>query len=280
MGRTVYVNGSFVPEESATVSIFDRGFLFADAVYEVIGVLDGRLVDYEGHYLRLCRSLDELGMGNPCSGDEMLTLCRDLVDKNDLGEGRIYLQVSRGAAERDFHYPENASPTLVMFTQECPCQEQVEGIRVISVPDLRWKRRDVKSVQLLAAAMAKMEAKEKGGDDAWMVEEGMVTEGTSNNAFIIKDGRVITRALSNAILPGVTRAALLRLATETGVEVEERAFTIAEAKEADEAFITSTTAFVTPVVEIDGEQVAAGCSGPLARQLRRLYIEEARKSAI
>lgn len=280
MGRIVYVNGRFLAEEEATVSIFDRGFLFADAVYEVIGVLGGRLVEYDGHAARLQRSLAELGMKAPCPESELLPLCRELVARNSVGDGRIYLQVTRGAADRDFHYPPEAEPTLVMFTQKSPCASQVDGLKILSVPDQRWGRRDIKTVQLLAAAMAKMAARDAGCDDAWLVEDGMVTEGTSSNAFIVRDNAIVTRALSTAILPGVTRAALLRLAAEAGIGVEERPFAIMEAQRAMEAFITSTTAYVTPVVEIDGQKVGSGRPGPLATRLRELYIDECRKQSI
>ncbi|RMD49806.1 MAG: D-amino-acid transaminase [Alphaproteobacteria bacterium] len=285
MSRIVYVNGSYVPEEEAKVSIFDRGFLFADGVYEVTSVLDGRLVDFAGHMARLRRSLGELDMASPASDEELLAIHRELVRRNGVEEGLVYLQVTRGAADRDFAWAADMAPTLVLFTQSKPGLAAggpaVErGIRVIQVPDLRWKRRDIKTVQLLYPAMAKMEAKKAGADDAWLVEDGYVTEGTSNNAYIVTGGRIVTRGLSTDILHGITRAAVLRLAAEAGLEVEERPFTIDEAKGADEAFITSATTFVTPVVAIDGAPVGSGAPGPLTRRLREIYIDEARRSAI
>jgi len=282
MSRTVYINGSFVPEEEAKVSVFDRGFLFADGVYEVTAVLDGRLVDFDSHIGRLERSLTGLGMTMDFDSVELLDLHRRLVSMNRLTEGLVYLQVTRGVADRDFHYPAGVAQTLVMFTQEKRfIHETVKGLSVISVPDLRWRRRDIKTVQLLAASMAKMAAKEAGKDDAWLVEDVYVTEGTSSNAYIVtQEGTIVTRSLSTSILPGTTRAAVLRLATEQNLKIDERSFTIEEAQKAAEAFITSATTFVTPVVEIDGVAVADGCPGRIAGRLREIYIEESRKTAV
>ena len=286
MTRTVYVNGHYLPEQEATVSVFDRGFLMADGVYEVTSVLDGKLIDFGGHCVRLARSLAELEMAAPCSDDELLAIHRELVRVNDITDGMVYLQVTRGnPGDRDFAYPvEDTPPTLVLFTQSKPGLAETPvakvGWKVISVPDVRWGRRDIKTTQLLYPSMAKMMAKKVGADDAWMVEDGMVTEGTSNNAYIVKGNRIITRALSTDILHGITRAAVLRFATEAQFEVEERNFTIAEAQEADEAFITSATAFVMPVVEIDGAPLGSGKPGHVTARMRELYIEEMRKAAI
>ena len=283
MSRIVYVNGAYLAEEEATVSVFDRGFLFADGVYEVTSVLGGRLIDYPGHAARLARSLDELQMPSPVGEDELLEIHRELIARNGLEEGMVYLQVTRGAADRDFAYPEGAAPTLVLFTQaralvDAPAARQ--GIKVISIPDLRWGRRDIKTVQLLYPAMGKMMAKQAGADDAWMVEDGHVTEGTSNNAYIVSGGKIVTRQLGTEILHGITRAAVLRAAREAQMEVEERPFTLAEALAADEAFLTSASTFVTPVVEIDGTPVGTGAPGPVARRLRELYIDESRRAAL
>jgi len=285
MTRTVYVNGSFVPEDEARVSVFDRGFLMADAVYEVTAILDGRLVDFAGHMARLDRSLTELSMARPATDDELLAIHRRLVAENGVEEGGVYLQVTRGAAERDFAYPpEGTAPGLVVFTQSkrglADSAPAREGIRVVSIPDLRWGRRDIKTVQLLYPSMAKMEAKARGADDAWMVEDGYVTEGTSNNAHIVSGGRIVTRHLGSEILHGITRAAVLALGREAGLEIEERPFTIAEAQAAEEAFITSASTFVTPVVEIDGTPVGNGRPGPMAGRLRALYLDAARAGAI
>jgi D-alanine transaminase len=286
MTRTVYVNGQYLPEHEATVSIFDRGFLMADGVYEVTSVLDGKLIDFGGHCARLARSLGELEMAAPCTDDELLAIHRELVRMNDITDGMIYLQVTRGnPGDRDFAYPaEDIPPTLVLFTQSKPGLAETPvakvGWKVISVPDVRWGRRDIKTTQLLYPSMAKMMAKKAGVDDAWMVEDGMVTEGTSNNAYIVKGNRIITRALSTDILHGITRAAVLRFAAEAQFEVEERNFTVAEAQDADEAFITSATAFVMPVVEIDGTPLGGGKPGHVTARMRELYIEEMRKAAI
>lgn len=286
MSRIVYVNGAYLPEEEAKVSVFDRGFLFADGVYEVTSVLDGRLVDFQGHAERLKRSLAELDMASPVSMDELLDIHRELLARNGVEEGMVYLQITRGApADRDFVFPdpEKTPPTLVVFTQSKGLVDSpaaATGIKVISIDDIRWGRRDIKTVQLLYPSMGKMMARAAGADDAWMVEDGLVTEGTSNNAYIIRDGRIVTRHLGNEILHGITRAAVLRVAREAQMEVEERPFSIDEAKRADEAFITSASTFVTPVVAIDGVALGDGMPGPVARRLREIYIDESRKAAI
>lgn len=285
--RTVYVNGDFVPEDQAKISVFDRGFLMADGVYEVTSVLDGKILDFAGHTARLQRSLAELDMASPVSMDELLDIHRELVRLNDVTEGMVYLQITRGApADRDFAFPDpTVTPsTLVLFTQSKPgladSPTAKKGIKVISIPDIRWGRRDIKTVQLLYPSMGKMMAKKAGADDAWMVEDGVVTEGTSNNAYIVKGNTIITRHLGNEILAGITRAAVLRFAREAQMVVEERAFTMDEAKGADEAFITSATTFVMPVVEIDGVALGEGTPGKVARRLREIYLEESRKAAI
>ena len=287
MTRTVYVNGEYLPEDQATVSIFDRGFLMADAVYEVTSVLDGKLVDFAGHLARLQRSLDELDIRNPLGAYDWLAIHRHLVSENDITEGLVYLQVSRGApADRDFVFPdpETTAPTVVLFTQDKPGLADnpaaKRGFKVISIDDLRWARRDIKTVQLLYPSMGKMMAKKAGCDDAWLVEDGAVTEGTSNNAYIVKGNKIITRHLSNDILHGITRAAVLRCAREAQMEVEERPFTIGEAQAADEAFVTSASTFVMPVVEIDGTALGGGTPGPVAARLREIYLDEMRKAAI
>lgn len=284
--RTVYVNGDFLPEDRATVSVFDRGFLMADGVYEVVSVLDGKLLDFGGHMARLQRSLAELSMDNPLSEDDYLAAFRDLVARNGITDGLVYLQVTRGnPGDRDFAYPPAGTrPTVVMFTQSKPGLADAPaartGWKVISIEDQRWARRDIKTVQLLFPSMAKMEAKSRGVDDAWMVEDGMVTEGTSNNAYIVRNGAIVTRALSNDILHGITRAAVLRYAAEAQMRVEERSFSIDEAQSAEEAFVTSASAFVMPVVEIDGKAIGSGTVGPVATRLREIYLEESLKAAI
>lgn len=286
MTRTVYVNGDYLPEDQATVSIFDRGFLMADGVYEVVSVLDGKLLDFGGHIVRLKRSLGELQMDNPLSDDEYLDVHHQLLEKNDITDGLVYLQVTRGnPGDRDFAFPPAGTrPTVVMFTQEIPGLADnpaaKTGWKIISVEDLRWGRRDIKTVQLLYPSLAKMEAKARGVNDAWLVEDGKVTEGTSNNAYIVKGNTIITRALSNDILHGITRAAVLRFANEAQMKVEERSFTIDEAQNADEAFVTSASAFVMPVVEIDGAAIGDGKVGAVATRLREIYLDEMRKAAV
>lgn len=285
--RTVYVNGDYLPETEAKVSIFDRGFLMADGVYEVTSVLDSKLIDFDGHAVRLQRSLDELDMKNPITKDDLLEVHRELVRLNGIEEGMIYLQITRGAPDdRDFAFPdpETVPCTVVLFTQNKPglAANPVaqKGIKVISIEDIRWGRRDIKTVQLLYPSMGKMMAKAAGVDDAWMVQDGFVTEGTSNNAYIVKGGKIITRPKTNDILHGITRAAVLRFAEEAQMTVEERNFTIEEAQDADEAFITSASTFVMPVVEIDGAQIGDGKPGSVAPRLREIYLEESRKVAI
>ena len=285
--RTVYVNGDYLPETEAKVSIFDRGFLMADGVYEVTSVLDGKLIDFDGHAVRLSRSLNELQMKNPIGKEELLEVHRELVRLNGIEEGLVYLQITRGSpGDRDFVFPdpETTEPTIVLFTQNKPGMADSpaakKGSRIISIEDIRWGRRDIKTIQLLYPSMGKMMAKKAGCDDAWMVEDGFVTEGTSNNAYIVKGNRIITRALSNDILHGITRAAVLRLAREAQMEVEERNFTIEEAREADEAFTPSASAFVMPVVEIDGVELGDGTPGRVALRMREIYLDEMRKAAI
>lgn len=280
MVRTVYCNGEFLPETEAKVSIFDRGFLFADAIYEVTSVLNGKLIDFDGHAVRLRRSMNELGMKKAaCTMDELREIHLRLITENDLNEGMIYLQMTRGnPGDRDFAFPpDDTEPTLVLFTQTANLLNSpkvAKGMTVISVDDQRWARRDIKTTQLLYPSMAKMMAKAAGADDAWLIEDGYVTEGSSNNAYIVKNGKIITRHLGNEILHGITRAAVLRFAKSAQMEIEERSFTIEEAKNADEAFITSASTFVMPVVEIDGAKLGDGKPGDVALRLREIYLEE------
>lgn len=280
--RIVYLNGDFLPYEEARVPIMDRGFLFADGIYEVSAIIDGRLVDNAAHLARLDRSLGEIGIRNPHDAAGWERLQTELVARNGVTEGLVYMQVTRGVAERDFAFPKaGTEPTVMMFTQAKtvlanPLAES--GARIITVEDLRWKRRDIKSVALLAQVLAKQQAAEAGVAEAWMVEDGAVTEGSSSTAFIVSRERVlVTRPLSTALLPGITRASVLRLAQEADLRIEERLIPVAEAYEAQEAFYTSASAFVMPVVEIDGKRVGEGRPGPLTRRLRELYIEAARQ---
>ena len=279
MSRTVYVNGSFVPFEQATIPLMDRGFLFADGIYEVSAVINGRLIDNEPHLARLDRSLKEIRIRNPYSAAEWTRLEEEIVARNGLEEGLVYMQVTRGAAEREYVFPKDATPTVVMFTQPksmiaSPLAET--GAAVITVPDLRWKRRDIKSIGLLAQVLAKQAAAEAGVSEAWMVEDGLITEGGSSTAFILtKDRKVVTRPLSTAVLPGITRLSVMRLAKENGLTIEERAFSVEEALAAQEAFLTSASSLVMSVVSIDGRPMANGKRGAMTRRLRQVYLDMA-----
>jgi D-alanine transaminase len=276
------VNGRFVAEPEARISIFDRGFLFGDGVYEVVPVVDGRMVDLAAHRARLLRSLAALRIDLPVSPEELDRQMGEVVARNAIGEGRVYLQVTRGAADREFPFPGGGRPTLILFGREAAVLDTPAaraGLRVQTTADNRWGRRDIKTVMLLPAVLAKQVAKEEGFDDAWFVKDDEVTEGASSNAYVVRDGRVYTRPLSADILPGCTRATLLALAAEAGEEILERSFTVAEAYGAEEAFITSATTLVTPVVEIDGHRIGTGKPGPVAARLRALYIRHARRGA-
>ena len=274
MSRTVYVNGTFVPEEQAKISVFDRGFIFGDGVYEVVPVISGKLVDKQYFLERLDRSLDELSIAWPCTKQEYMEVMEQLIESNQLTEGVVYSQVTRGIADRDFPFPENVSPSFVAFTSNMELLDNPlvkSGIHVITTPDLRWKRRDIKSVNLLGQVLAKQDAITRGGHEGWMVEEGIVTEGVSSSAYIVKNATIITRPLSNAILPGIRRRTLLEIASNVGIDVEERIFTIEEALAADEAFISSAATMTLGVVSIDGHQIGNGTPGPVTIRLRELY---------
>jgi D-alanine transaminase len=280
-----YVNGSFVPLSEAKVSILDRGFLFADGIYEVAAVLDGRLVDNASHLARLKRSVGEIALELPESLERIEEIQKELVARNKLESGLVYLEVTRGAdTARDFAFPKGITPTLVMFTSvkdivNAPSGKT--GIAVITVPDIRWERRDIKSVALLAQVLAKQAAAAAGAGEAWMIEDDKVTEGGSSSAFIVtQDDVLVTRQNGSEILPGCTRKAVVQLAEERQLRVEERAFTIAEALAAKEAFITSASSFVQPVISIDGKPVGNGKPGAMASRLREIYIDFARATAV
>ena len=284
MDQIAYVNGSFVPLADAKVSVLDRGFLFADGIYEVSAVLDGKLIDNASHLARLERSVGEIALALPETLDRIIEIQKELITRNQLESGLVYLQVTRGAAAgRDFAFPKDVRPTLILFTSvkdivNAPSAKS--GIAVITVPDIRWARRDIKSVALLAQVLAKQAAAEAGAGEAWMIEDGKVTEGGSSSAFILtKDDVLVTRQNSNTILPGCTRKAVVALAEERQLRVEERPFTVAEALAAKEAFITSASSFVQAVVTIDGKAVADGKPGPMANRLREIYIDFARKTS-
>lgn len=281
--RTIYLNGGYIPEAEAKVSVFDRGFLFADAVYEVVSVLDGRLVDFEGHVLRLARSLSEIGISGAPDADSWLNICRTLVARNEVAEGMVYWQVTRGAPEdRDFVFPAaGTKPTVLAFTQARQLTDNPlarRGSRVVTMPDLRWGRADIKTTQLLYASLMKNAAIAQNVDDVWMERGGFITEGSAQNAHIItQDGVLVTHPLNREILHGITRAAVLPLVAQT---IEERPFTVAEAEQAAEAFVSSASGFVMPVVEINGKIIGDGAPGSATVQLREAYIDWARRTAI
>ena len=282
MSRTVYVDGDYLPEEEARVSIFDRGFLFADAVYEVVPVLEGKLLDLDGHMTRLKRSLDELEIPSPMPSDSIVEMLRKLARLNTLKEGMVYMQVTRGSGDRDFLI-RDTRPLVVAFTQTKNLLDSTSakhGVKIITLDDLRWHRRDIKTVQLLYPSLAKSRAVKAGADDAWLIEDGYITEGTSNNAFIVDaSGTIRTRNLSTDILHGITRASVLECAAEMGLDVDESRFTLGEAHDAREAFITAASLSVTSVVEINGQPVGDGKPGPVARRLREIYIKKSLDSA-
>ncbi|MDH4554124.1 D-amino-acid transaminase [Pseudomonas sp. BN417] len=276
--RTIYLNGSYLPENEAKVSVFDRGFMFGDAVYEVTAVIGGRLIDFAAHMARLRRSLLELGMVASFDEAELAAIHARLVKLNAVTEGLVYVQVSRGMQDRNFAYPDESTPcTWVIYTQEKAILDSPiakRGLSVISLPDLRWQRSDIKTTQLLYACMAKEAARQQGADDAWLVRDGLVTEGSSNNAFILTaPGSIVTRELSQALLPGITRSSMLTVIQECGYRIEERAFSLEEAKQAVEAFVTSSTTLVYPVISIDGHPIGSGKPGTFTRTLREAYIK-------
>jgi len=281
LDQVAYVNGSFVPLSEAKVSILDRGFLFADGIYEVSAVLDGKLVDNASHLARLERSVGEISLKLPETIERITEIQKELIARNELANGLVYLEVTRGADKgRDFAFPKNVAPSLVMFTAVkdiVGAQAAKTGISVITVPDIRWARRDVKSIALLAQVLAKQAAAEAGAGEAWMIEDGKVTEGGSSSAFILtQDDVLVTRQNGSEILPGCTRKAVVKLAEERQLRVEERAFSVDEALRAKEAFITSATVFV----QIDGKKVADGKPGPMTSRLREIYVDFARATGV
>lgn len=279
MGRIVYVHGQFVSEEEARIGLFDRGFLFGDAVYEVTAVIAGRMIDNDLHLARLERSLKELDIPLALGRPEIVAVQTELIARNALQDGTVYLQVSRGEADRDFFYPAMLAPRLVGFTQAkslTGTKAQQNGIAVDLAADPRWQRRDIKTAMLLGQVMAKQAARARGFDDVWLVEGGLVTEGASSTAHLITaDGRILTRAASQATLPGCTQRALARLCAAEGLHIEERAFTPEEAQGAAEAFQTSASSLVTPVVRIGDRVIGDGKPGPRTRALQALYLEAA-----
>jgi len=282
--RQVYINGEFKKEDEAKVSIFDRGLLFSDSVYEVTSVINSKLIDFKHHVERLDRSMNELKFKTLIDHDEILAFHRKLIDLNNLKEGMIYTQVTRGVVDRSFDMPKQAiKPTVLAFTQEKKILESdsaKNGIKVMTLEDMRWKRNDIKTTQLLYASMAKSEATAKGFDDAWMLRQGYVTEGSSNNVWIIRSKNIMTRQSDNLILSGITRAVVLECAKKLNYEVITKNFTKVDAESADEAFMTSATGLITPVVKINSSQIGDGKPGNFTKSLRAEYIKRALEIAI
>ncbi|MDQ0322118.1 D-alanine transaminase [Pararhizobium capsulatum DSM 1112] len=277
MSRTVYVDGEYLPENEAKISVFDRGFLFADGIYEVSAVLNGRLIDNDLHLARLERSVREILIPMPLTVADIAEIQAELIRRNDLLEGVVYLQVTRGTADRDFGFAEDMKPTFVAFTQAKTLRDTASvknGVAVAIMDDTRWARRDIKTVMLLAQVLAKKSARSAGFHEAWLVEDGCITEGASSTAYIItSDGALVVRPNSHAVLPGCTRQAVLKIASEQGLRIEERLFTVAEAHEAREAFLTSASSLVTPVIKIADRVVGDGTPGPITRRLQTIYLE-------
>ena len=286
MSRLAYVNGRFLPQGEAGVSVEDRGFQFADAVYEVWAVFDGRLADAEGHFVRLERSLGELSIPQPMSRAALAQVLRETARRNRVRDGIVYLQISRGAARRDHAFPAGLRPTVVATARSIDYAAEearaAAGVKVITMPDNRWGRCDIKTVGLLPNALAKQAARQAGAYEAWLVDAaGRVTEGASTNAWIVDaQGRLRTRDTGANILRGITRSGVAALAERLQIPVIEEPFTVDEAQGASEAFVTAASAFVLPVVAIDGKPVGSGKPGPVAQRLRALYVEAARAEAV
>ena len=277
MARVVYVNGVYTPYADAAVHVEDRGYQFADGVYEVCEVRDGYLVDERRHLLRLRRSLSELAMPEPMTARALGAILRETIRRNRVKDGMVYLQVTRGVARRDFAFPAEVPPSVVCFARSLSRakgeKKAAAGISVITVPDIRWQRVDIKTTGLLAQSMARQQAKDAGADEAWMVDrDGFVTEGASCNAWIVTaNGKLVTRPAEFGILRGITREVAMETARRSGLHYEERAFTVSEAKAAREAFQTSASGLVMPVVRIDGSSIGNGKPGSIAPGLRRAY---------
>jgi D-alanine transaminase len=284
MTRIVYLNGDYVPDHEAKISIFDRAVNFGDAIYDVAGVLDGKLIDFEHHMQRYFSSLQKLQIESPLAQDEILQAFRRLVELNHVDEGLVYMQVTRGVAERDFVWPQGIKPNIFMFTQAKQADENDagrDGIRLASAPDIRWARRDIKSINLLGQVLAKQAAHEAGAYEALLIDgDGYVTECGSTSFFMVRGDEILTRPLTNDILPGVTRRAIIALCATNDLKLNETRFTLEQALDADEAFISGASSYILPVVDIDGHQVSGGKPGELTLQLREIYLEHVRASLI
>ena len=284
MTRIVYLNGDYMPDHEAKISIFDRAVNFGDAIYDVAGVLDGKLIDFEHHMQRYFNSLSKLAIESPLSKDEILQAFRRLVELNRLDEGLVYMQVTRGVAEREYVWSEGIKPNVFMFTQaKMPEENEAgqKGIKLASVADIRWARRDIKSVNLLGQVLAKKEAHEAGAYEALMVDgEGYVTECGSTSFFMVRGDEIFTRPLNNDILPGVTRRAIIALCAANDLSLNETRFSLEEALAADEAFISCASSYILPVVKIDDRELSGGKPGELTLRLREIYLEHVRRSLI
>ena len=284
MQRTVYLNGKYLPEDEAKISIFDRAVLFGDAIYEVAGVLDGKLIDFDAHMQRYNSSLNKLGIPAPLDDKQILTAFRDLIDLNGINEGLVYMQVTRGEAERDFIWQDELQPTVFMFTQHKISVENEyaeTGVILKSIEDIRWARRDIKSTNLLGQVLAKKAASDAGAYEALMIDgDGYITECASTSFFIVTNDLLLTRPLSNEILPGITRKTVVALCNTHGIRLVETRFTLKEALQADEVFISGASSYVLPVVQIDEQKIGSGTPGPCYQKLRQIYIDHARASSI
>lgn len=279
MERIVFLNGDFVAESNAKLSIFDRGLLFADAVYEGFGVIDSQIVDFEYHINRLTRSCDELAMASPMDKDELFVMLMRLIAENELVEGFLYLHVTRGEGDRSFFYNDSYKPNIFAFTQGAKfvADDPAPAVKVLTTPDLRWVRRDIKSTNLLAQVMAKQAAHEAGAYEAVMIDDdGFITEAGSSSFFFIKDQTLIVRPVSNEILHGITRQTMLRVASEQEIAVEERIYKLDEALTSDEAFLTAASIYVLPVSHIDDTKIGDGTAGDFTLALRAGFLQTAR----
>lgn len=284
MARIVYLNGEFVPPQEAKISIFDRAVNFGDAIYDVAGVLDGKLIDFEHHMQRYFSSLQKLAIESPLTQPEILQAFRKLVELNQVDEGLVYMQVTRGVAERDFVWPEDIKPTVFMFTQAKSASENaaaLNGIQLASAADIRWARRDIKSVNLLGQVLAKKAAHDAGAYEALLIDsEGYVTECGSTSFFMLRGDEILTRQLSNDILPGVTRRAILALCATNKLKLSETRFTLEDALAADEAFISGASSYILPAISIDDQNIGDGKPGELTLRLREIYLDYVRASLI
>ncbi|MEE3712015.1 D-amino acid aminotransferase [Campylobacter sp. CLAX-7218-21] len=274
--QKVFLNGEFVDKDSAKISIFDRGFIFGDGIYEVVPVINSIIVEKDGFWDRFQRSLNEISLNLPYTNDEFESILNNLIEINSLKEGGLYIQITRGVAPRDFSFVKGVKPTIMAFAFSDSVLEHPaakSGITIISTPDIRWKRRDIKSISLLGQCYAKNQATIAGADECFMVEDGYVTEAGSSSAFIIKERTLITKPLSNEILPGIRRNRLLNLAKQIGLQIQERKFSMDEVYNADECFISAATIILLPVIKADGKAINGGKIGPFTTKLRELYKE-------